>query len=106
MLDLRVTLWEPTTSVNASGQVTKGWASAGTFYAERIVNENGGSESMPYDQMVSAGMYLWRLRFPNSVKPNWKLEYNSEDYDIISVLPEGRRRYIIIKSRLRDNGTR
>jgi len=56
--------------------------------------------------MVSAGMYLWRLRFPNSVKPNWKLEYNSEDDDIISVLPEGRRRFIIIKTRLRDNGTR
>jgi SPP1 family predicted phage head-tail adaptor len=106
MLDLRVTLYEPTITVNASGQATKGWSSAGTFYAERIVNENGGSESMPYDQMVSAGMYLWRLRYPNTVKPNWKLEYNSEDYDIISVLPEGRRRYIIIKSRLRDNGTR
>jgi SPP1 family predicted phage head-tail adaptor len=61
---------------------------------------------MPYDQMVSAGIVTWRLRYPNSVKANWKLEYNGEDYDIVSVLPEGRRRFIIVKTRLRDNGTR
>ena len=61
---------------------------------------------MPYDQMVSAGMVTWRLRFPNSVAAKWKLTYNGEDYDIVSVLPEGRRRFIIVKTRLRDNGTR
>jgi SPP1 family predicted phage head-tail adaptor len=106
MLDLRVTLYQPTTTVNASGQATKGWTSAGTYYAERVVSESSGTESMPYDQMVSSSIYLWRLRYPNSVKPNWKLEYNSEDYDILSVVPEGRRRFIIVKARLRDNGTR
>jgi head-tail adaptor len=56
--------------------------------------------------MVSAGIVTWRLRFPNSVAAKWKLTYNNEDYDIVSVLPEGRRRFIIVKTRLRDNGTR
>ena len=106
MLDLRVELLEPTTATNNSGQVIKTWASAGTFYAERIILPQAGSETMPYDQMVSAGVVTWRLRFPNSVAAKWKLTYNGEDYDIVSVLPEGRRRFIIVKTNLRDNGTR
>ena len=106
MLDLRVELFQPTSVPNNSGQVIKTWASAGTFYAERIILPQAGSETMPYDQMVSAGMVTWRLRFRNSVAAKWKLTYNGEDYDIVSVLPEGRRRFIIVKTRLRDNGTR
>ena len=106
MLDLRVELFQPTSVPNNSGQVIKNWASAGTFYAERIILPQAGSETMPYDQMVSAGMVTWRLRFPNSVAAKWKLTYNGEDYDIVSVLPERRRRFIIVKTRLRDNGTR
>jgi len=106
MLDLRVELFQPTSVPNNSGQVIKTWASAGTYYAERIILPQAGSESMPYDQMVSAGVVTWRLRFPNSVAAKWKLTYNGEDYDITSVLPEGRRRFIIVKTRLRDNGTR
>jgi SPP1 family predicted phage head-tail adaptor len=106
MLDLRVELFQPTTIPNNSGQVIKAWASAGTFYAEREILPQAGSEAMPYDQMVSAANYTWRLRFGNPVRPNWRLVYNNEDYDIISVVPEGRRRYLLVKTRLRDNGTR
>ena len=106
MLDLRVELFQPTSVPNNSGQVIKTWASAGTFYAERVILPQAGSETMPYDQMVSAGIVTWRLRYPNGVKANWKLEYDGEDYDIVSVLPEGRKRFILVKTRLRDNGTR
>ena len=129
MLDLRVTLYYPNTSKNDSGQVIKTWAEASTYYAQRIVNENTGSESMPYDQMVSSTTMLWRLRYPLPVlvwneitqeweiidytwtdmqkhAGTWKLEYDGQSYDVISVVPEGRRRYYIIKTRLRDNGTR
>lgn len=105
MLDLRVTLYQPTTATNNSGQVTKTWTSAGTFYAERIVPGATGTETMPYDQMQSATSITWRLRYPNSVAAKWKLTYNAEDYDIISVAPEGRRRFLLVKTTLRDNGT-
>jgi head-tail adaptor len=77
VLDLRVELFQPTSVPNNSGQVIKNWASAGTFYAERIILPQAGSETMPYDQMVSAGIVTWRLRFPNSVKANWRLTYNA-----------------------------
>ena len=106
MLDLRVELLEPTTATNNSGQVIKTWASAGTFYAGRIVLPQAGTESMPYDQMESSAIITWRLRYPNTVKANWRLVYGDEDYDIISVVPEGRRRYLLVKTKLRDNGTR
>ena len=61
---------------------------------------------MPYDQMVSVFNVTWRLRYGNTVKANWRLVYDGEDYDIVSVVPEGRRRYLLVKTRLRDNGTR
>jgi SPP1 family predicted phage head-tail adaptor len=105
MLDLRVTLYQPTRVTNNSGQVVKTWASAGTFYAERVIQLNTGADIMPYDQIVSATIITWRLRYPNGVKATWYLAHGGEDYDIISVAPEGRQRYIIIKTRLRDNGT-
>jgi SPP1 family predicted phage head-tail adaptor len=105
MLDLRVTLYQPTRVTNNSGQVVKTWTNAGTFYAERVVQPNTGADIMPYDQIVSATIITWRLRYPNSVKATWYLAQGGEDYDIISVAPEGRQRYIIIKTRLRDNGT-
>jgi hypothetical protein len=41
----------------------------------------------------------------NSVAAKWKLTYNAEDYDIVSVAPEGRRRFLLVKTTLRDNGT-
>ena len=106
MLDLRVELFQPTLTTNASGQSIKGWASAGTFYAGRDVLPQAGTENMPYDQMVSAFNVTWRLRYGNAVKANWRLVYEGEDYDIVSVVPEGRRRYLLVKTRLRDNGTR
>jgi head-tail adaptor len=106
MLDLRVELFQPTAIPNNSGQVIKSWASAGTFYAGREVLPQAGSEAMPYDQMTSSAVYTWRLRFGNPVRPNWRLVFGEEDYDIISVVPEGRRRYLLVKTRLRDNGTR
>ena len=128
MLDLRVDLFYPTTTTNDSGQVVKTWAQAGSYYAQRIVNENTGSESMQYDQMVSSTVMLWRLRYPLPVlvwneleqewqvmnydwtdvqkhAGTWKLEYDGQSYDVLSVSPEGRRRYLIFKTRLRDNGT-
>jgi len=106
MLDLRVELFQPTNGLNSSGQVVRTWSSAGTFYAQRVVQPNTGSDVMPYDQIVSATIITWRLRYPNSVKATWYLAHDGEDYDIVSVAPEGRQRYILIKTRLRDNGTR
>jgi SPP1 family predicted phage head-tail adaptor len=106
MLDLRVELFQPTLTTNASGQSIKGWVSAGTFYAGRDVLAQAGSEGMPYNQMESAYNATWRLRYGNAVKADWRLVFGDEDYDIISVVPEGRRRYLLVKTRLRDNGTR
>jgi hypothetical protein len=107
VLDLRVELFQPTSVPNNSGQVIKTWASAGTFYAERIILPQAGSETMPYDQMVSAGTSYLAPTVPQQRSSQMEANLQrAEDYDIVSVLPEGRRRFIIVKTRLRDNGTR
>jgi len=105
-LDRRVTLYEPTTTVNNSGQVKRSYASAGTYYAQEVIPglEVAGSENFVNDQMQSQYVVNWRLRYQTSVTADWKLEYNGKVYDIISVTPEGRKRFILVKTKLRDNG--
>jgi len=105
-LDRRVTLYEPTTTVNNSGQVKHSYASAGTYYAQEVIPglEVAGSENFVNDQMQSQYVVNWRLRYQTAVTADWKLEYNGKVYDIISVTPEGRKRFILVKTKLRDNG--
>ena len=106
-LDRRVTLYEPTTTVNNSGQVKRSYASAGDYYAQEVIPgvEVTGSEVFANDQMQSQYIVNWRMRYQTSVTADWKVGYNGKYYDIISVAPEGRKRYILVKTKLRDNGT-
>jgi SPP1 family predicted phage head-tail adaptor len=103
-LDRRVTLYEPTTTVNNSGQVKRSYASAGTFYAMEVI-PGTGSEAFVNDQMQSQYMVTWRLRYQTAITADWKLENAGKYYDIISVTPEGRKRFILVSTKLRDNGT-
>jgi len=105
-LDRRVTLYAPTTSQNNSGQVKLTFVSQGDFYAQEVVPETGtvGSENFINDQLQSQYFMTWRIRYQTSVSADWKLAYNGKYYDIITVTPEGRKRFILVKSKLRDNG--
>lgn len=105
-LDRRVTLYEPTTTVNNSGQVKRSFASAGVFYAQEVIPETGtiGSETFVNDQMQSQYMITWRMRYQTAVTADWKIGYGGKYYDIIAITPEGRKRFILVKSKLRDNG--
>jgi len=106
-LDRRITLYQPTTSQNSSGQVKRSFESAGDFYAQEVIpgSEVAGSERFENDQITSSYITTWRLRYQTAVTADWKLAFNSKYYDIVSVIPEGRKRYILVKTKLRDNGT-
>lgn len=106
-LDRRITLYQPTTSQNSSGQVKRSFVSAGDFYAQEVIPgaEVAGSERFENNQMTSSYITTWRLRYQTSVTADWKLAFNSQYYDIVSVVPEGRKRFILVKTKLRDNGT-
>jgi len=106
-LDRRVTLYEPTTTVNNSGQVKRSFTSAGVFYAQEVIPgiEVAGSEAFINDQMQSQYVVNWRMRYQTAVTAEWKLGYGGKYYDIISVAPEGRKRFILVKTKLRDSGT-
>lgn len=105
-LDRRITLFAPATSQNSSGQVKLTFVSQGDFYGQEVIPQTGtvGSENFVNDQMQSQYMVAWRLRYQTAITADWKLEYNGKYYDIIAVTPEGRKRYILVKTKLRDNG--
>jgi SPP1 family predicted phage head-tail adaptor len=105
-LDRRITLYQPTTSQNSSGQVKRSFASAGDFYAQEVIPQTGtvGSEIFVNDQMQSQYMITWRMRYQTAVSADWKIGFGGKYYDIIAVTPEGRKRYILVKTKQRDNG--
>lgn len=105
-LDRRITLYQPTTSQNSSGQVKRSFVSAGEFYAQEVIPQTGtvGSETFMNDQMQSQYMITWRMRYNTTVTADWKIGYEGKYYDIIAVTPEGRKRFILVKTKHRDNG--
>ena len=103
-LDRRITLYSPTVTTNNSGQVLRSFASAGTCYAMLVINEGAGTEAFVSDQMQSSAVVTWRVRYRTDVLGSWELDFNSQRYEVISALPEGRKRYTLIKCKLKDNG--
>ena len=106
-LDRHVTLYEPTISVNNSGQYKRSYSSQGNFYAMEIIPDTGnvGTENLINDQIESSIIVTWRLRYQTAIKQSWKIGFDSKYYDIVSIVPEGRLRYILVKTKLRDNAT-
>lgn len=105
-LDRRITLYQPTTSQNSSGQVKRSFESAGDFYAQEVIPQTGtvGSELFLNDQMQSQYMISWRMRYNTTITADWKIGFGGKFYDIIAVTPEGRKRFILVKTKQRDNG--
>ena len=68
-----------------------------------VVNEGAGTETFVSDQMQSSAVVLWRVRYRTDVLGSWELEFDSQRYEVMSALPEGRKRYTLIKTRLKDN---
>jgi SPP1 family predicted phage head-tail adaptor len=54
--------------------------------------------------MQSQYMITWRMRYQTAVSADWKIGFGGKYYDIIAVTPEGRKRYILVKTKQRDNG--
>ena len=106
-LDRKVTLYQPTISVNNSGQYKRSYASEGNFYAQEIIPDTGnvGTEVLVNDQIQSSIIVTWRMRYQTAIKESWKIGYDSKYYDIVSIAPEGRLRFILVKAKLRDNAT-
>ena len=102
-LDRRITLYSPTVTTNNSGQVLRSFASAGTCYAMLVINEGAGTEAFVSDQMQSSAIVTWRVRYRTDVLGSWELDFASQRYEVISALPEGRKRYTLIKCKLKDN---
>lgn len=105
-LDRRITLYAPTTSQNNSGQVKLTFVSQGDFYGQEVIPQTGtvGTEIFSYDQTVSSYIITWRMRYQTAVTADWKIEYQDKYYDILAITPEGRKRFILVKTKLRDNG--
>ena len=104
MLDRRIELFAPVVTQNDSGQVVRTFATQGSCYAELMVLENSGAEAFVADQMQSSAVVFWRVRYRTDIKGSWEFTHSADTNEVVSALPEGRKRYTIIKAKIKDNG--
>ena len=104
----RIQLLKPTVSTNDSGVPKRTYVSQGSFYAERVQLPElvrGGAEFIQDNQLVSSYFETWKMRPTAGLDASWRLQFLTNTYDIISVIPDGkRRRNVIVKCKRRDNG--
>lgn len=89
-LDRRVTLFSRGTATpDAVGQAPINWVDAGTVWAELVPLQ--GVEVFAAQQVTSEQTIKFRIRYRADVDSTWRLVWQTQNYDITSVLPFGRR---------------
>ena len=88
----RVTLQQQTGAVDAVGQPTDTWSNVCTIYADP--RHLRGLESLRSGAPVSTVKASFRIRYRDGVHAGMRLLFNGIPYNILAVLPQGRREAI------------
>lgn len=100
-LDRRIELHEPTTTRNNSGQYVNSYALFNTVYA--ALNPTTANEDNSGWQLYGFEIVRWVVRFDAAIKHTWRVIHNSDEYEIKGILPDGRKNYLTLICKLRDN---
>jgi len=100
-LDRRIELHELVTSRNTSGQYVKSFQLVNTVAA--ALNPSYSSENNSGDQLYGFVVVRFVIRYNTDVKHTWRVKHNGDTYDIVGILPDGRRVYSTLICRIRDN---
>jgi len=91
-LDRRVTLQEPTSTVNDYGERTVSWGTYATVWAA-IERKPSASERNSGEQVVSFQSVTFTIRNSSQVEllsPSYRISYDSKIYEILGVQEVGR----------------
>ncbi len=100
-MDRRIRLESYTETQSATGAVTKTWATLATVWAS--VRRTDASESTAGDQWLGTKNTEFRIRHRTDVSDKVRIVYESNNYDITSVIELGRREGLLISAVLRAN---
>ena len=100
-LDRVIELHAPTTTRNLSGQYVTTYSKQGSFYA--ALNPTTAREDNSGSQLYGLEIVRWVVRYNEDIRYTWRVLHNDDEYDIIGILPNGRRTYSTLICRHRDN---
>lgn len=100
-LDRRIELYQLSLTRNNSGQYVKSFVLDSEVSA--ALNPSYSSENNSGDQLYGFVVVRFVIRYNSAIKHTWRVKHNDELYDVIGVLPDGRRVYTTLICRLRDN---
>ena len=103
-LDRVITLQQPTSSRNNSGQYVLAYATARTAYA--ALNPTTAKEDNSGAQLYGQQVVRWAIRYATDVQHNWRVvhEYDgiTDTYEIVGIMHNARRTYTTLIARLRE----
>lgn len=100
----RIEIQQPTNTRDAMGGLVEAWTTWSVCFA--AVRHRSGSESIQGEQLLGVTITDFEIRyFENETGPkqSMRILYESEYYDIISVLKNRRNNTIQLSAILRDN---
>lgn len=100
-LDRRIELHQKVTSRNSSGQYLSTYTLHSTVYA--ALNPTNAKEDNSGAQLYEERVVRWMIRTHASVQHDWRVIHNGEEFEIIGILPNGRRTYQTLICKYRDN---
>lgn len=101
VLDSRVQLRYPVVTRDTDGGAPESFVSAGTFWAQRDPVSGGrlfAGEAKHYETIRT-----YRLRFNSDVVAGWRLVHGTDAFEVVSVLPVGRKDYMDLACRTLEN---
>ena len=107
-LDRRIELHQKVTTRNSSGQYLSTYTLHSTVYAAENpitarVNPMSAGEDNSGAQLYEYRIVRWVIRTHASVQHDWRVIHNGEEFEIIGILPNGRRTYQTLICKYRDN---
>lgn len=100
-LDSRVRLSYPAISRDTDGGAPVSYVSAGTFWAQR--DPVGGGRVYAAEAKHYETTHTYRLRFNADVMAGWRLVHGTDVFEVVSVLPVGRKDYMDLPCRKLEN---
>jgi len=100
----RVNIKKPTDSQTSSGSIEKTWATLATVWAK--VEEKSGQEAQEAERETAFTKTVFTVRYDSNtsqVKKTWEIEFNSNLYEVTTVLRIGNiNRFLQIETLLKE----
>lgn len=93
----RVELVKPEFTRDDYGAQVKHWVGAGYKWAQIEFKEGASDEKNDVNRLTSIVAIRVRLRFDALIQPTWRLVHYGKSYDVLTVLPDAMRHYMILE---------